>query len=47
MSSGQRPWRVLIGSRSFGQVFPEHILQLEEAGCEVIANDVGRAYRAT
>jgi D-3-phosphoglycerate dehydrogenase len=38
-------WRVLIGSRSFGQVFPEHIRQLEEQGCEVIPNRVGRAYR--
>lgn len=47
MSDPQQAWRVLIGSRSFGQVFPEHILQLEEAGCEVIPNSVGRAYRAT
>jgi D-3-phosphoglycerate dehydrogenase len=40
-------WRVLIGSRSFGQIFPEHITQLEQAGCEVIPNGVGgRAYRA-
>ena len=39
-------WRVLIGSRSFGQVFPEHLQQLEAAGCEVIPNAVGRAYRA-
>jgi D-3-phosphoglycerate dehydrogenase len=38
--------RVLIGSRSFGQIFPEHIRRLEEAGCEVIPNGVGRAYRA-
>jgi D-3-phosphoglycerate dehydrogenase len=38
-------WRVLIGSRSFGQVFPEHITQLRAAGCEVIPNGVGRAYR--
>lgn len=46
MTDQQRPWRVLIGSRSFGQVFPEHIRQLEEAGCAVIPNGVGRAYRA-
>lgn len=46
MTDQQRPWRVLIGSRSFGQVFPEHIRKLEEAGCEVIPNGVGRAYRA-
>ncbi len=40
-------WRVLIGSRSFGQAFPEHLQQLEAAGCEVIPNGVGgRAYRA-
>lgn len=46
MTTSQRAWRVLIGSRSFGQVFPEHIQQLEAAGCEVIPNAVGRAYRA-
>jgi len=39
-------WRVLIGSRSFGKRFPEHITRLEEAGCQVIPNSVGRAYRA-
>ncbi len=39
-------WRVLIGSRSFGKAIPDHITQLEEAGCEVIRNAVGRAYRA-
>jgi D-3-phosphoglycerate dehydrogenase len=39
-------WRVLIGSRSFGQAIPEHITRLEEAGCQVIRNSVGRAYRA-
>jgi phosphoglycerate dehydrogenase-like enzyme len=39
-------WRVLIGSRSFGQVFPEHLAQLAAAGCEVVPNAVGgRAYR--
>jgi D-3-phosphoglycerate dehydrogenase len=42
----EQTWRVLIGSRSFGQVFPEHIRRLEEAGCDVIPNGVGRAYRA-
>lgn len=46
MSGSNGKWRVLIGSRSFGQVFPEHIRQLEAAGCEVIPNGVGRAYRA-
>lgn len=39
------PWRVLIGSRSFGQAFPEHLTALAAAGCEVIPNGVGRAYR--
>lgn len=47
MSEFKRAWRVLIGSRSFGQVFPEHIRQLEAAGCEVVPNGVGRAYRAS
>ncbi|MCG3207588.1 MAG: Hydroxypyruvate reductase [Anaerolineae bacterium] len=42
----ERP-KILIGSRSFGQAFPEHLTQLEEAGCQVICNQVGRAYRAT
>jgi D-3-phosphoglycerate dehydrogenase len=46
MTESQKQWRVLIGSRSFGQVFPGHIRELEEAGCEVIPNTVGRAYRA-
>jgi D-3-phosphoglycerate dehydrogenase len=40
-----KKWRVLIGSRSFGQMFPEHLQALEESGCEVIPNGVGgRAY---
>jgi D-3-phosphoglycerate dehydrogenase len=39
-------WRVLIGSRSFGQAFPEHLEELEKGGCEVIPNTVGRAYKA-
>lgn len=39
-------WRVLIGSRSFGKRIPDHITRLEEAGCEVIPNTLGRAYRA-
>jgi D-3-phosphoglycerate dehydrogenase len=39
-------WRVLIGSRSFGKAFPEHITQLEKFGCDVTRNAVGRAYRA-
>jgi D-3-phosphoglycerate dehydrogenase len=39
-------WRVLIGSRSFGKAAPEHVTRLEDAGCEVIPNALGRAYRA-
>lgn len=39
-------WRVLIGSRSFGRTFPEHVAALEAAGCEVVPNGPGRAYRA-
>lgn len=39
-------WRVLIGSRSFGREFPEHLELLRVAGCEVIPNSFGRAYRA-
>lgn len=39
-------WRVLIGSRSFGKASPGHVAMLEQAGCEVIPNTVGRAYRA-
>jgi len=40
------PWKVLIGSRSFGKAAPEHLDRLRGAGCEVIPNTVGRAYRA-
>lgn len=39
-------WRVLIGSRSFGKAAPEHLTALQQAGCEVIPNTIGRAYRA-
>ena len=39
-------WRVLIGSRSFGKASPDHVARLAAAGCEVIPNAVGRAYRA-
>lgn len=39
-------WRVLIGSRSFGKAAPAHIDELRAAGCEVIPNTRGRAYRA-
>jgi phosphoglycerate dehydrogenase-like enzyme len=39
-------WRVLIGSKSFGKAFPEHLERLREAGCEVVRNQVGRPYRA-
>ena len=38
--------RILIGSRSFGATFPEHLEALRDAGFEVIPNDRGRAYRA-
>jgi D-3-phosphoglycerate dehydrogenase len=45
--SGHEPhWNILIGSRSFGQTFPEHIRRLEDASCTVLPNTVGRAYRA-
>ncbi len=40
-------WRVLIGSKSFGKAFPEHLERLRQAGCEVVPNGVGRAYRAS
>ena len=46
MPDTQPRWRVLIGSRSFGKAIPEHLAQLEAAGCEVVPNAVGRAYRA-
>lgn len=39
-------WRVLIGSKSFGRVYPEHLERLREAGCEVIPNARGRPYSA-
>lgn len=39
-------WKVLIGSRTFGKASAEHIARLEAAGCDVIPNTVGRAYRA-
>jgi len=39
-------WRVLIGSRSFGRAFPEHIEALTAAGCDVAPNDVGRSLTA-
>lgn len=43
----EKRWQVLIGSKSFGQIFPQHLKELEESGCEVIPNGVGgRAYRA-
>lgn len=42
MTAAQQ-WRVLIGSRSFGQAFPEHLAELERAGCVVVPNPVGRA----
>lgn len=39
-------WRVLVGSKSFGRVYPEHLARLEEAGCEVLPNAHGRPYTA-
>ncbi|MDP9379409.1 MAG: phosphoglycerate dehydrogenase [Chloroflexota bacterium] len=39
-------WRVLVGSRSFGKASPDHFRVLEAAGCDVIPNTTGRAYRA-
>jgi D-3-phosphoglycerate dehydrogenase len=47
MSDSTPRWRVLIGSRSIGQVFPEHLTAMETAGCEVVPNSVGRANRAS
>ena len=38
-------WRVLIGSRSFGKAAPEHLDKLRDAGCKVVPNAKGRAYR--
>ncbi|NJN97785.1 MAG: phosphoglycerate dehydrogenase [Anaerolineales bacterium] len=46
MPDSKPRWRVLIGSRSFGQAFPEHLTQLAAGGCEVVPNGVGRAYHA-
>ena len=46
MGANEPHWNILIGSRSFGQIFTEHIKQLEDAGCTVLPNTVGRAYRA-
>lgn len=44
MNASQK-WRVLIGSKSFGQAYPEHLKLLEDAGCYLIPNGVGgRAY---
>ncbi len=40
-------WKVLIGSRSFGKAVPDHVTRLVDAGCEVIPNAMGRAYRAS
>ncbi len=42
----QAHWRVLIGSRSFGRATQEPLRRLQAAGCEVIPNTLGRAYRA-
>jgi D-3-phosphoglycerate dehydrogenase len=39
-------WRVLIGSKSFGRVYPEHLSRLEDAGCEVVPNALGRPHSA-
>jgi D-3-phosphoglycerate dehydrogenase len=40
----KQQWHVLIGSRSFGKAFPEHLDRLRQAGCVVHPNSVGRAY---
>ncbi|MEM4246554.1 MAG: phosphoglycerate dehydrogenase [Candidatus Bathyarchaeia archaeon] len=45
METAGARWRVLIGSRSFGRAFPEHIEMLRRAGCDVTPNKSGRAYR--
>lgn len=37
-------YKVLVGSRSFGRGCPEVVDLLTQAGCQVIPNDVGRAY---
>lgn len=37
--------RILIGSRSFGQTYPEHVAALRSAGFDVVPNTLGRAYR--
>ena len=42
----EKRWRVLIASRSFGQASADHLTQLEAAGCELILNPSGRAYKA-
>ncbi len=39
-------WKLLIGSKSFGKAFPEHLRQLEAAGCEIVPNQLGRPYQA-
>ncbi|HET6439530.1 MAG TPA: phosphoglycerate dehydrogenase [Anaeromyxobacter sp.] len=39
-------WKLLVGSKSFGKAFPEHLRLLEEAGCEIVPNQVGRPYLA-
>ncbi|HET6438182.1 MAG TPA: phosphoglycerate dehydrogenase [Anaeromyxobacter sp.] len=39
-------WKLLVGSKSFGKAFPEHLRQLEAAGCEIVPNQVGRPYLA-
>ena len=38
-------WNVIIGSLSFGKIFPKHIDRLEKAGCIVHQNCIGRAYK--
>jgi len=37
-------WKVLIGSRAFGRAIPEHLTMLENGGCTVIPNTIGRSY---
>ncbi len=45
-SAAQQPaqsYRVLVASRSFGPHCPEAVEQMQALGCEIIANDWGRA----
>lgn len=41
--SARAIYRVLVASRSFGPHCPDAVARLQAAGCELIANDLGRA----